>query len=92
MISVIEDLPANGKLVNIAYRNSNGKELVTTGFYRRKFEVEADFDFDDDFDYHEKKDQYYFKEGWSSCCLESEFSYPISNVSHWQELPKHPLK
>lgn len=90
--SVIEDLPPNGKLVNIAYRNSNGKKLVTTGFYRRKFEVEADWDFDDEFDYDEENDKYYFKEGWNSSCLEAEYVYSISNVSHWQDLPKHPLK
>lgn len=91
-ISIKDDLPPNGKLVNIAYSNERKVNLVTTGFYRRKFEVEADFVYDDDFDYHEEKDEYFFKEGWSSSCLEAEYVYSISNVTHWQPLPIHPNK
>lgn len=91
-IDIKTDLPPNGKLVNIAYSNERGRPLVTTGFYRRKFEVEANFDFDDEFDYDEENDEYYFKEGWSSSCLEAEYVYSISNVTHWQHLPIHPNK
>ena len=91
-ININQELPPTGKLVNIAYQNDNKKDLVTMGFYRHKHEEIADFDFDDDFDYLEEKDEYYFKEGWNSACLEAEYVYSISNVTDWQTLPIHPNK
>lgn len=91
-IDINKDLPENQKLVQIAYSNERGSKFVTVGWYCRKFEVEADWDIDDDLGYNEEEDKYFVKEGWRSQCLESEYYYPISGVTHFAPLLKHPEK
>ena len=91
-IDVNKDLPENQKLVQIAYSDGKCRNYVTVGWHCKKYEVEADHDIEDDFDYNEEKDEYFVSEGWRSQCLEADYYYPISNVTHWSPLLIHPDK
>lgn len=92
MIKIQDRLPENKKLVNVAYSDINGNFLMTMGWYCRKYEVEADYSLDEEIEYSQELDNHFLIEGWYSQCLESEYYYPIQNVSHWDYLPIHPLK
>ncbi len=87
-IKIEDSLPEPQKLVQIAYKN----KYVTVGWYAGKYQVEGDHDIDDDYDYDEENDKYYVSEGWRSQCLEAEYYYPISQVSHWSPLLINPNK
>ena len=87
-IKIEDQLPEPQKMVQIAYRG----KFVTIGWYCGKYQIKADFDVEDDFDYKEEEDEHYVKEGWRSECLESEYYYPINEVTHWAPLLIHPNK
>ncbi|SED09899.1 Protein of unknown function [Tenacibaculum sp. MAR_2009_124] len=88
---ITEKMPESGKNILIAYLNSNGKTRVTIGFHAAKHTMECSGeDYAEDEDYSEEKDEYFIKEGWHDMSWESEYRYPISNVTHWMEKPNHP--
>lgn len=86
-----KEKPECQKSVLIAYTDDNGKDRVTIGWYAPRFTIESSsFDGEVDDEYHEDMDEYFIKEGWVDESIESEYHYPIQNVTHWQDKPKHP--
>lgn len=93
-ISVEDRLPLNAQKVLIAYKRDgfSKKTLITFGWFSEALKNEArsnDGECHDE-EYDPKTDSYYLKEQWVSECLESEYHYPITNVSHWMPLPEPP--
>lgn len=89
--SVTDELPKSQKRVLIAYSTDSGKRLVTIGWYAARHTLDAAyFEGEVDDEYDEASDTYYVKEGWVDESVESEYHYPISNVTHWAMLPELP--
>lgn len=78
-----KEKPETRKRVLIAYQDRWKNLAVTIGWYAPRFTVESRT-----FDY--MAHEYYLVEGWVDESRESEYHYPIDNVTHWQPLPKHP--
>lgn len=86
-----ETKPRCQKRVLIAYTTHYGKRAVTVGWYTPAKMLESgDFESEIDDEYDEESDTYYMKEQWVDESVESEYHYPICNVTHWMELPDLP--
>lgn len=86
-----KEKPACQQRVLIAYTDHHGKPRVTVGWYAPRWTLESGmFEGEVDDEYSEERDEFYMKEGWVDESWESECHYPISGVTHWQPLPKHP--
>lgn len=83
--------PKTGEVVQIAYKEQN-TERVAIGWYCGKYEMQGDPGFQIDLEHKEDTDEFYVKPGWKSECLESQYYYPISNVTHYAPLLVHPNK
>ena len=86
-----ETKPPCQKTVLIAYTNHHGKRDVTVGWYTPAKTLESGmFGGEVDDEYDEETDTYYMKEQWVDESAESEYHYPISDVTHWMALPDLP--
>ena len=90
-ISVSDSLPNNQQPVLILYTTHWGKRAVTMGWHTRAKCLEAGrFEGEVDDEYDDATDTYYLKEQWVDESVESEYHYPIQNVTHWMRLPEPP--
>jgi hypothetical protein len=90
-ISVEASLPFNLQPVLIAYTTYYGKQAVTMGWYVREGEVNSeDFEGEVNDRYDEERDACFLVEQWVDDSVESEYHYPIKNVTHWMPMPAHP--
>lgn len=89
MIPVTERLPKSGKRVIFRWVNSHDEKRTSIGFYAAPQTISAD-DYEDpvEYEYDEDNDCYWINEGWYEEGADSEYYYPIHNVTHWCELPK----
>ena len=84
-------LPKNMDRVLIAYKTDFGSHAVTIGWYVREKSVKSQvFEGNCDDEYDESTDEYYLKEQWVDESVESEYYYPIRNVTHWAMMPDAP--
>lgn len=88
---VTEALPPSGQHVLFAWKNRNGLDRVSHGFYAEAYSLEVHSLFDEDEDWYDERDGVlYFPEGWYETGWESERAHAISNVSHWTNKPSAP--
>lgn len=90
-IAVADQLPPTQKRVLIAYTTHYGKRAVTVGWYCKAKTLESGmFESEVDDEYDDASDTYYMREQWVDDSVESEYHYPISDVTHWMTLPGAP--
>jgi hypothetical protein len=82
-ISVEEDLPESGRILEIAWTNEVGHDRISMGFYAKKRAIECE-DEPDWADYDEETERYFVPEGWVETMWEAEMTAPLKNVTHWR--------
>jgi len=87
-IPVGEGLPNNNKGILIRWQTEIEKKVrVSRGWYARQFQVVDEGEYFECAEYDEKTDEYYFQEGFWEVPWEGETAFPLSNVTHFMEIP-----
>jgi len=91
-INIKDELPKSGRRVCLYWKNENGLNRNSMGFYAKKHDVDANHweDADECADYIEESDNYYCPEGFHEEMYEFEYLMPLGKVTHWMPLPPPP--
>lgn len=87
-------MPDPGRKVLATYKPRLGMESVIMAKYIPKLHEECNCEYDCNCDYDERRDEYYYPEGWYEM-LENHDEYgfvPVGNgvITHWACLPALP--
>jgi len=91
MHSITDKMPESGKRVIFGWINSNGKRRTSIGFYAAPKSINADdYEEPEAYEYDEEKDCYWLQSGWYEDGADSEYFYPVYNVTNWEDIPVWP--